>query len=243
MTLSGSVTSPAGTSASLSSPFQVEGCRRLGFRPHFSLALKGGTKRDDFPSLRATLTMPKGTHANLASVVVALPHSEFTEQAHIKTICTRVQFAAGAGNGEGCPKDSIYGHAELTTPLLEKPLRGPVFQRSSSHVLPDLVMSLRGQIDLVEDGKIDSDKMGGIRTTFGLVPDAPFSTFRLVMQGGKKGLLVNSENLCSRPQRARVAMVAQNGKKLIERPLIANGCKRHRARPQGRGSSGGNKSR
>jgi hypothetical protein len=229
MALSGSVTSPAGASVTLSSPFQVEGCRRLGFKPHFSLQLKGGTKRHDFPSLRATLTMPKSAHANLADVVVSLPHSEFIEQGHIKTICTRVQFAAGAGNGEECPKNSIYGHAELRTSLLEKPLRGPVFQRSSDHVLPDLVMSLRGQIDLSEDGKIDSDKMGGIRTTFGLVPDAPFSKFRLVMQGGTKGLLVNSENICSKPQRARIVMVGQNGKKLIERPLIADDCKNHRA--------------
>jgi hypothetical protein len=228
MAFSGSVTSPTGSDAALSAPFQAEGCRRLGFKPHFSLRLKGGTKRADLPSLRATVTMPKGTYANLASVVVALPHSEFVEQGHIKEICTRVQFAAGAGNGEQCPKSSIYGHVELATPLLEKPLRGPVFQRSSNHALPDLVMSLRGQIDLAEDGKIDSDKMGGIRTTFGVVPDAPFSKLRLVMEGGRKGLLVNSENLCSKPQRARIAMVAQNGKRLIERPLIANDCKTHR---------------
>lgn len=229
MAFSGSVTSPAGSAASISAPFQAEGCRRLGFKPHFSLRLKGGTKRADLPSLRATVTMPKGAYANLASVVVALPHSEFVEQGHIKEICTRVQFAAGAGNGEECPRSSIYGHVELVTPLLEKPLRGPVFQRSSNHTLPDLVMSLRGQIDLAEDGKIDSDKMGGIRTTFGVVPDAPFSKLRIVMEGGRKGLLVNSENLCSKPQRARIAMVAQNGKKLLERPLIANDCKEHRA--------------
>jgi hypothetical protein len=234
MAFSGSVTSPAAAGANLSAPFQAEGCRRLGFRPHFSLRLKGGTRRADLPSLRATLTMPKGAYSNVAGVVVSLPHSEFTEQGHLKEICTRVQFAAGAGNGEECPKNSIYGHVELTTPLLDKPLRGPVFERSSNHVLPDLVMSLRGQIDLAEDGKIDSDKMGGIRTTFDVVPDAPFSKLRLVMEGGRKGLLVNSENLCSKPQRARIAMVAQDGKRLIERPLIANDCKNHRSPGHGR---------
>jgi hypothetical protein len=227
MAFSGSLTSPAGSSASLSAPFQAEGCRRLGFKPHFSLKLKGGTKRHDFPSLRVTLAMPKGASANLASVVVSLPHSEFVEQAHIKAICTRVQFAAGAGNGEECPKSSIYGHAELRTPLLDKPLRGPVFQRSSNNLLPDLVMSLRGQIDLAEDGKIGTDKMEGIQTTFDVIPDAAFSKLRLVMNGGKKSLLVNSENICSKPQRARIAMVAQNGKRLIERPLIANDCRKH----------------
>ena len=45
--------------------------------------------------------------------------------------------------------------------------------------------------------------------------------------GDEKSLLVNSENICSKPQRARIAMVAQNGKRLIERPLIANDCPRH----------------
>jgi hypothetical protein len=42
-----------------------------------------------------------------ASASVGLPHSEFLDQAHIKTICNRVQFAASS-----CPKGSIYGKAK-----------------------------------------------------------------------------------------------------------------------------------
>jgi hypothetical protein len=48
------------------------------------------------------------------------------------------------------------------------------------------------------------------------------------MQGGKKGLLVNSENLCS-PQaktKATVALTAQSGKALDTRPAVANSCGR-----------------
>lgn len=40
-------------------------------------------------------------------------------------------FNVGAGNGAGCPPDSIYGHAKAVTPLLAEPLEGPVFLRSS----------------------------------------------------------------------------------------------------------------
>ncbi len=44
------------------------------------------------------------------------------------------------------------------------------------------------------------------------------------MQGGKKGLLVNSENICSKPQRATVHLTAQNGKVSDTNPLISNSC-------------------
>ena len=45
-----------------------------------------------------------------------------------RTICTRVQFAA-----DECPKKSVYGHARAFTPLLGKPLEGPVYLRSSNN--------------------------------------------------------------------------------------------------------------
>ena len=63
-------------------------------------------------------------------------HSEFLAQEHIRTICTRVQFNAGAGNGAQCPKGSVYGKAKAISPLLDEPLKGPVFLRSSNHELP-----------------------------------------------------------------------------------------------------------
>ena len=42
---------------------------------------------------------PQSRRCQPSSIVVRLPHSAFLDQAHISTICTRVQFAAGAGNG------------------------------------------------------------------------------------------------------------------------------------------------
>jgi hypothetical protein len=90
---------------------------------------------------------------------VALPHSEFLDQAHIRTICTRV--------------DSVRG---------------------------------------------------GIRTSFELVPDAPVSKFVLEMQGGKKGLLVNSRDICKRTNRAVANFDAQNGKVADFRPVLKAQC-------------------
>jgi hypothetical protein len=225
-TITGAVGSVFGSSSPLSVPFQVGECKALAFRPKVAIQLKGGTRRTKNPALTATVTYPPGSgYANIARAQVTLPHSEFLEQSHIRTVCTRVQFDSGAGNGSGCPKGSVYGFARAVTPLLDKPVEGPVYLRSSSHKLPDLVAALGGQINVDLDGKIDTGKGGGIRNTFELVPDAPVSKFTLEMQGGQKGLLVNSENICSKPQKALAHFVAQNGVILNLHPLIANSCK------------------
>ena len=220
MAVNATITSTDGASSSPTVPFQVGGCKDLGFKPDLKLNLKGGTKRSDYPALRAELTYPKGNYANIAKAVVSLPHSEFLAQNHIKTICTRVQFAA-----DQCPAGSIYGYATATTPLLDAPISGPVYLRSSSNPLPDLVAALHGQVDVDLVGRIDS-KNGGIRTTFDAVPDAPVSKFVLTMQGGKKGLLVNNRDLCKSVSRADVRFTGQNGMTLNSRPVLTSKCKK-----------------
>jgi uncharacterized repeat protein (TIGR01451 family) len=220
MNVSAAIGSSNGALANPSNPFQVDGCKGLGFKPKLKIDLKGDTKRGSFPALKATLAYPSGAYANIAKAQVTLPHSEFLEQGHIKTICTRVQFAANA-----CPAASIYGKATATTPLLDAPLSGPVYLRSSSNKLPDLVADLNGQIHVALAGRIDSIK-GGIRTTFEGVPDAPVSKFTLEMLGGKKGLLVNSTNICNSDNRAIVALDAQNGLSYDTKPALSNDCKK-----------------
>jgi hypothetical protein len=217
------VSGEEGGSANVSNRFQVGNCAALGFKPKLALRLFGGTKRGSHPRLKATLTAREGD-ANIAGASVALPHSAFLDQAHIRTICTRVQFAIKA-----CPRGAIYGQAEATTPLLDHPLSGPVYLRSSDNPLPDLVVALRGPdhqpIEVVLAGRIDSVN-GGIRNTFDVVPDQPVSKFVLNMQGGKKGLLVNSRDICKSTSKATVKFTAQNGRAATSRPELQNACKK-----------------
>jgi hypothetical protein len=206
-----------GASASPAANYQASNCDRLSFKPKLALKFTGPTHRSAHPALKATLTMPKkGT--NIGKAVVTLPKTEFLENAHIRTICTRVQYVA-----DQCPKDSVYGYAKAWTPLLDKPLQGPVYLRSSNHTLPDLVASLDGAIHVDLAGRIDSPG-GKIRNTFWAVPDAPVSKFVLTMQGGDKGLLVNNEELCKAKPRARAEFTGQNGKRSVSNPLVKLGC-------------------
>ena len=203
-------------------PFQVGSCGDLSFKPKLAFRLFGGTHRGSHPKFKATLTMPKGG-ANIAAASVALPHSEFLDQGHIGTVCTRVQFNAGAGNGTQCPPASIYGTVSAKSPLLDETLTGNVYLRSSSHELPDLVASLKGKIDVNVVGRVDSVN-GGIRNTFEMVPDAPVESFTLTLAGGNKGLLVNSRDICKAPAKATAKFSGQNGARVTLHPELKSAC-------------------
>jgi hypothetical protein len=219
--------STLGTKANASSSFAATDCGALGFKPSFSLTLKGGTKRGNFPALRASFR-PRAGDANASSVIVRLPHSAFLEQGHFRTICTRVQYNASGGGGAGCPSASVYGHVIAKTPILDQPLEGPVYLRSSNHNLPDMVLSLHGPpslpIQVESVGRIDSAK-GGIRSSFEEIPDAPITEVRLEMEGGQKGLIVNSTNICTSVNRAEVKLSAQNGKAATLNSPVVGQCK------------------
>jgi hypothetical protein len=210
----------------VSTPYQAADCAALPFKPKLSLRLKGGTRRGAHPAFTAKLKMNGIGEAGIARAEVTLPKSEFIENAHFQTICTRVQFKAGAGNGTQCPARSIYGKARAVTPILGEPLTGPVFLRSSEHQLPDLVVALHNsQVDFDLVGHVDSVK-GRLRNTFEAAPDAPVSSFVLEMKGGSKGLFVNSTNLCRGTHTAEANFDGQNGKSWDKKPeLVPSGCK------------------
>jgi len=202
----------------ISVPFQAANCARLGFKPRLDLSLSGGTRRGQNPALKAVFR-PRPGDANLRDLALSFPRSEFVDNANFRTICTRVQFAA-----DNCPKASIYGHVTAFTPLLDEPLSGPVYLRSSNHLLPDAVLLLHGIVDAEVAVRIDSFK-GRLRATVLSAPDVPVSKAIVQMQGANKGLFVNSTNLCGRTHRAGVAASGQNNRPYSFSPALkANGC-------------------
>jgi hypothetical protein len=229
--------------ATVTSPFQAADCASLGFKPNLKLSYKGQTKRTGFPALSAVLTYPKGSYANIAKTSVTLPKGVFIANAHINNPCTRVQF-----NEEKCPANSILGHARAYSPLLEKPLEGPVYFRSNGgeRELPDIVADLNGQIHIDLVGFIDSvGKKGAevtrVRTRFQNVPDAPVSRFELNLFGGKRGLLENSRNLCGDRAPANLDLTGQNGKLYNTETKVPAPCgkaKKKGSKGKAKGSAG-----
>jgi hypothetical protein len=225
--ITATITAADGAVAKPSSPFRVTECNKLRYTPKLKLSFKGSTKRTGNPAVRATLTQKPG-QANAAAATVILPPSMFIDNAHISNPCTLVQFKA-----EDCPKKSVLGTAVAKTPLLDKPLRGKVYFRSNAGAreLPDMVADLRGQLRIILVGYIDSvkKKKGAaprVRTRFLHVPDAPVTSFKMNLFGGKRGLLENSENLCTTRPRAEIRLKAQNGRSKVTKARIGVRCGR-----------------
>lgn len=220
------LTSTGGKSANPTSSYAATGCSGLAFKPKASFRLTGPTHRGAFPSLKAVIRPGGGSaNANIGAFSVALPHSEFIENAHFSTICTRVQFKANQ-----CPAGSIYGHVKAISPLFDFPLEGNIYLRSSDNTLPDMVAALKGPpsfpVEVDSVGRIDSTKAGGIRTTFDTVPDAPVTEIIATLPGQKKGLFVNSTNLCEKPHRVTAKLTGQNGRRATLKPVLKVTCRK-----------------
>jgi hypothetical protein len=190
-------------------------------------------KRRGHPAIHAVVTADPG-EANSHRISVTLPRGELLDNSHIGTVCVRADFAAGT-----CPERSKIGDVEVITPLLDHPLAGSVYLRASQHRLPDMALDLRGQFDIEAIGRVTSYH-SSLRTIFETIPDAPVSKIRLNLEGGSKGLVVNSESLCLRPKRAMVKMTGQNGVTTVHRTRLKTNCGRkvrHRSRHHTRAGS------
>lgn len=206
-------TSVEGGRAHLAAPFQVTGCAALPFKPKLSLRLSGGLGRNGHPSLRALLRARRGD-AGISAVGFTLPAAQLLDLRRLPALC------AEGLPPRRCPPASRLGRARLWSPILEKPLEGPIYLRSPTHRLPDLLADLHGGgIDLRLRGRTAASK-GRIRVSFRSLPDVPLSKALIALSGGRKGILVNSEPLCRRPGAVAVHLRAHSGKQRRLHPQV-----------------------
>jgi uncharacterized delta-60 repeat protein len=217
MAVRGEAVSVAGQAAGLVNRFQVGGCQRLAFKPKLSLRLLGPTHRGAHPGLRTILTSRAG-EANLRSARVAIPGTELLDSRHIRAVCRRAQLAARA-----CPAASSVGRVKAWTPLLDRPLEGSVFLRSSAGRLPGLAAVLHGQVDVELTGSISSER-GRLSVGFGSLPDVPIEKLALTISGGRKGLLVNTGGVCAHGTRVAVRLRSQSGSSQELAPRVRKQC-------------------
>jgi hypothetical protein len=234
MSSSATLGSTAGATSTKTAPFRVTGCAALPFSPKLSIAVggKGRTARGHTTPLTATLTMPRG-QANLRGVRVVLPETINARLPVINRACTVAEFNAG-----NCAKAKA-GTAVAVTPLLKQPLRGGVyFVRVARRGLPDMIVALRGQVDIDLDSKITIPHSKFLSTGFNSIPDVPVTKFILRFVSGKQGPVGTAANLCtaaSRRETMGLDFTAQSGKTVHkDQALVVHGCKKKPARGKSR---------
>jgi hypothetical protein len=234
-TIRGTVGSTEGSTAHVSSRFQMVDCASLRLRPRLTLRVggKGRTRAGASTPLVATLRQGRG-QSGLKSVAVQLPLVLNGRLDVIGDACTPEQFEQNAA--ENCA-NARAGVAVAKTPLLAKPLRGSAYfvERPSSSGLPNLVVALRGEVDVDLVGTIRIPQpRNTLGTVFKAIPDVPVSSFKLKLFAGENGSVGTTANLCSKRARratAKVRFVGHNGDRIDQRQrLKIAGCakKRHR---------------
>jgi hypothetical protein len=206
MAIKGFAYGSEGQVAPVAERFQAAGCRRLRFKPSLSLRLFGGAGRNAHPGLRATIR--GGDHeARLASASFTLPTGQLLDFHHVQALCGHEQPVAS------CPPSSRIGRVRLRSPLLGRPLHAPLFLRVPARGLPALVADLRaGDVGLVLHGQTAAAPAGRLRVSLPRLPDLPLTEATLVLDGGRRGLLVNTEAACGARGKADATLEAHSGK-------------------------------
>jgi hypothetical protein len=218
--VAGRIAAVTGATADVDSPFQVANCASLGFTPKLAMRLIGKAQRaaGKHPGLRAVLTQSAG-QAGIEQVKVKLPKSLALDAENAHGLCGYEQ-----GLKADCPAGSKIGTATAVSPLLDRPLSGPVYfvegvrfdKRTGNRIrtTPTLLVKLGGQIALNLRAK-SSASGGRLVTTFAAVPDAPVSKFSLRLKGGDGGILAvtGDRHLCSSSRVASVQTDGHNGKR------------------------------
>jgi hypothetical protein len=221
-TIAANFVSSLGATSRQTATNRASDCADLAYTPKLKLRLTGKNQTTDgkHPGLKVTYTQPRH-QANTRAIKLTLPLSLALdpENAASDTLC---EFEEGQKPDPKCPKSSIIGTAKAITPVLNKPLSGPVYFVKNVRIdkntgrrirtLPTLLMALRGEVAFnvrvhtnAEDGRLVS--------TIPIVPDAPLKRVDLTLKGGKKGLLVVNGNACKRTKVANLTLTAHNDKK------------------------------
>jgi hypothetical protein len=247
MAITGALSSAGGLSVPVSSRFQVGGCSDLGFSPKLRMQLTGRGQTTDgkHPALVATLT-PAAGQANIKSAQVTLPLSMALDPDNSQHVCDFNVAAAVHGGPAGCPASTIVGRASAVTPLLPHPVSGPVYLvqglRTNSagrlvRTLPTLLVPLRGADNVAFDLRATTNVVKNkLVTTFPQVPDAQISSFKLTIDGGRRGILVvtHRQNLCTGKQLAGVVLGGQSGKRVSNSTTLpTTGCSKKAATHRG----------
>jgi hypothetical protein len=229
------IRSSTGTAASVGSRLQVGGCRELPFAPKLGLRVgaRGRTRGGVTTPFTASLKTRAGD-GNLRAVTVKLPRTLNARLVALQDPCTLEQFHAGE-----CTRQ--VGTATAVTPLLREPLSGPAyFVRNPARRLPDLMVALRGQVEIDLTGKVTIPRDLTIKTAFDTIPDVPITSFSLRLVAGRRGPISTIPNMCTtKARRASLATVgyrAQSGR-LIQRStrVTVDACPKPKTKAKAKG--------
>jgi hypothetical protein len=216
------LTSTLGVTQAISTPLEVSACGSLPFAPSLTASASTHSKQGG-AGLDVELVAAGEHQANIASVTTTLPLQLPARLNTLQKACAESVFLAGPAN---CPRESLVGHAAVSTPVLADPFTGPAYLVADGGAgFPDLDLVLAGDgVRLTLAGNT-TIKRGAITATFPSVPDVPMSHFSLLLPEGPYSVLSANGDLCSETLTMPTTITAHNGSRLTQQTVISvPGC-------------------
>ena len=187
MSVAGTLTGYEGTSAGVSSPFQVANCGALPFAPKLTATVSGQGSKPNGVTFDVKVESAGIGQANIHKVDLTLPEVLPSRQSTIEKACLEAVFNA---NPASCDEGSLIGEGIVHTPVFKNPLRGPAYLVShGAAAFPDVEFVLQGEgVTVILDGKTDIKK-GITYSKFETSPDAPFTSFESIFPAGPHSAL------------------------------------------------------
>ncbi len=226
MQINATAISVQGATAPQSSPFAVKGCRNLPFKPTVSGSTEARSTKADGTGVTMRIAYPSSGQANIEKIILGFPKQLPVRLATLQGACRVAIFDA---NPAQCPPSSSIGTAVAHTPILSKPLIGPIYLISyGSAKFPAVVLVLQGEgITIDVEGQSFVSRAGVLTVSFAAVPDAPFSSVEAMLPSGPDSQFTSRRSItrpaasqCGERLQAPVSLRAHDGAELNERVTI-----------------------
>jgi hypothetical protein len=212
-------------SQSLPSPFQVDNCAALPFKPSVGVRTGGRPTKAGGASLDVKVTQAAG-EANIREMQLQLPKQLPSRLTTLQKACVAASFEAALPPGS-CSNVARVGSVTVTTPVLPGVLKGPVYLIShGGESFPDLDLVLQGDgVEVVLVGHTHISRTGITTSTFESLPDVPISSVEVDLPMGPYSALATDGRLCHAGLVAPTTIIAQSGAKVTQNTKIAvSGC-------------------
>ena len=229
LSVTGTLTGDEGTSAPVSSPFEVTNCASLPFAPKLTATAGSQASKVDGASLNVKIESPGLGQANIQKVLLTIPSLLPSRLDTIQKACPDYVFEK---NPASCDEGSVVGKATVHTPVLKNPLIGPAYLVShANREFPDVDFVLQGEgITLIVTGHTNITH-GVTYSRFETAPDAPFTAFETELPTGPHSALTayvpgaKRYDLCGQNVNIPTEIIAQDGAEISQdTPVALTGC-------------------
>ncbi|MGH2981490.1 MAG: calcium-binding protein [Solirubrobacterales bacterium] len=200
-------TSYSGTTQTAQASFTPTNCLGQAYNPNLGVTvdMSKGPEFIDNPEL--TTSVKQGINeANSRRVEAILPSTIQANNSALNSQCPVANFQAST-----CARSTQVGSAVARTPLLSKPLEGPVYLIQNPGLLPRLGLDLRGPLPAKLFGNVTPTTTFRLDNVFEGLPDVPLTDFDLTFRGGESGLTVATDALCRNGSRQFDAIFDSHG--------------------------------